>query len=490
MLAHKMSWIHDGPDEGGTMGQKFVRTTLIGAALLALLTGNGATAQTAGDPQPDAYLANDRAPDPRLKADILVVVAHPDDETLVEAYLARAIYDQHKRVAVVFGTHGEGSINEVGPEQALAMGNIREIEGRQAVGYFGITNVWFLTGRDTLSQNVLNSLAHWGHGSCLDQLVRIVRLTRPSVILTFLPDFTTGENHADHQAAGVLATEAFDMAGDPTAYPEQVSPPLNPDKNMSLTEGLQPWQTEKIYYFYNSTYDIFAGRGPQYSSKEISPSRHASYGRLAAEAYAHHRTQGGDYLTRAIENNALDNSTDPHVQLATEDVKFILGKSLVPSGVNDDVFAGIVNYGIPLHSHPGFNLSADAKPTIRIGDPWNFYHEFWLAHGLDHLADIVPTEVTVKVSGNLTIPLIIQNPLDTTLHVDLSVQAPPGWKIRPSGAISIDPHTHYVVRIQADAPDTQLPGWQNLVVTAKSDGLMIGTVPLRAQLSTGWVAPQ
>lgn len=472
------------------MAQNFLRATLIGAAILAVLNCNTATAQTASDLQPDAYLANDRAPDPRLKADILVVVAHPDDETLVEAYLAREIYDQHKRVAVVFGTHGEGSINEVGPEQALAMGNIREIEGRQAVGYFGIANVWFLTGRDTLSQNVLNSLAHWGHGSCLDQLVRIVRLTRPSVILTFLPDFTTGENHADHQAAGVLATEAFDMAGDPTAFSEQVSPPLNPDKNMSLTEGLQPWQTEKIYYFYNSTYDIFAGRGPQYSSKEISPSRHVSYGRLAAEAYAHHRTQGGDYLIRAIENNAVDNSTDPHVQLATEDVKFILGKSLVPTGVTDDVFTGVVNDGIPLHTNPGFSPIADAKPTIRIGDPWNFYHEFWLAHGLDHLADIVPTEVTVKVGGTLAIPLIIQNPLDTPLHVDLSVETPSEWKVKPSGTISIDPHSRYVVRVQADAPDRALAGWQNFVVTARSNGHSIGTVPLRAQLSTGWVAPQ
>ena len=40
-------------------------------------------------------------PDERYKADILLVVAHPDDDTLVTSYLARAIFDQHKRVAVV-----------------------------------------------------------------------------------------------------------------------------------------------------------------------------------------------------------------------------------------------------------------------------------------------------------------------------------------------------------------------------------------------------
>lgn len=467
------------------MRQKLAKALFVGTAVLAVLTCGTLTAQKS-----DPYLANNRPPDPRLKADVLLVIAHPDDETLVDAYLAREIFDEHKRVAVVYGTHGEGSVNEIGPEQSLAMGNIREIEGREAVGYFGVTNVWFLSGRDTPSQNVLNSLEHWGHGSCLDQLVRIVRLTRPSVILTFLPDFTTGENHADHQAAGVLATEAFDLAGNPTAFPEQVSPPLSPDKNMSLTDGLQAWQPQKIYYFHNPTHDIFAGRGPQYSSKEISPSRHLSYGRLAAEAYAHHRTQGGDRLTRAIENNTLDNSTDPNVKLATEDVKFILGKSLVSSGVTDDVFAGIVNDGIPFHAVVGLTAKADRKPTIRIGDPWNFYHEFWVAHGLDHLSDIVPNEVTVKVGGTLEIPLIIENPLDTPIQLDLSVQSPPEWKAKQPAGISIDPHSRFFVRVEADAPDKELPGWQNFVVAAQSGGQNIGTVQVQAELSTGWVAPQ
>jgi len=45
-----------------------------------------------------------RGGDERYKADILVVVAHPDDEGFFTPFLARAIYDLHKRVAVVFGT--------------------------------------------------------------------------------------------------------------------------------------------------------------------------------------------------------------------------------------------------------------------------------------------------------------------------------------------------------------------------------------------------
>ena len=109
-----------------------------------------------------------RGSDERYKADILVVVAHPDDEGAVTPYLARAIYDLHKRVAVVFGTHGGSGANNYGAERAGALADMREIEAREACARLGITNVWFLDGKDTASQNVLNSLANWGHGAYLE----------------------------------------------------------------------------------------------------------------------------------------------------------------------------------------------------------------------------------------------------------------------------------------------------------------------------------
>src|ERR1700739_1031265 len=70
--------------------------------------------------------------DERFKVDILVVVAHPDDEGAVTPYLARAIYDLHKKVAVVSGTRGGSGANEYGREHGPAMANIREMEARQA----------------------------------------------------------------------------------------------------------------------------------------------------------------------------------------------------------------------------------------------------------------------------------------------------------------------------------------------------------------------
>ena len=95
------------------------------------------------------------APDDRFKADLLLVVAHPDDESEISSYLAKAVFDEHKRVAVVFGTRGNGGGNALGQEQAGALASIREIEGRRALGYLGVTNVWFLDGPDTPGQDVL-----------------------------------------------------------------------------------------------------------------------------------------------------------------------------------------------------------------------------------------------------------------------------------------------------------------------------------------------
>ena len=462
---------------------------VFGVGLIAPLNIIGTLAQNTNEPKPDSYRANNRPADPRYKADILLVVAHPDDEVMATAYLAREIYDNHKRVAVVYETSGDGGNNDVGPEQAAALGDIRKIEALRAVGSLGITNVWFLSGHDTPSQNVLNSLEHCGHGGCLDELVRIVRITQPSVILTWLPNFTTGENHADHQASGVLATEAFDLAGDPTVFSEQLSPATNPDKNSNLTEGLRAWQPQKIYYFYNPTHDIFAGQGPQYSSQEISPSRHVSYGMLAAQVFTYHLSQGGTKIVNEIADNTLVSS--PGIgKIATGPVQLIFGKSLVPSGVTDDVFTGVVPDGIAYQRAPGFTPARHSEPTLEIGDPWSYYHKLWQAHGLDHLASIVPAEISIHVDGALAIPLVVDNPLDTAIDTTFSVKAPEGWKITPVAPASIAPHSQFYLRVLAAAPATKLPGWQEFMVSAESGHKNIGTVPVRVELSNGWVAPQ
>src|SRR5256884_1933640 len=101
----------------------------------------------------------------------------------------------------------------------------------------------------------------------------------------------------DHQASGLLATEAFDLAGDPAAFPEQLA---GPTKRLEpLLENLRPWQPKKIYYFPDADReDIFRGKGPDYSVKEISKSGKQPYWRMALDSFRAHQTQAKSFLDK------------------------------------------------------------------------------------------------------------------------------------------------------------------------------------------------
>src|SRR6478736_5299417 len=296
----------------------------LGATVLFLATAFAVAQNPTPSPTPPLL-----KPDERLKVDVLLIVAHPDDETGVVPYLVQLI-DQKKHVAVVYTTHGEAGHNNMGPERAQSLGAAREMELRHAMASVGIDNVWFLSGRDTPSQNVLQSLANWRQGEVEEELVRMVRLTRPEVIITWMPGFFVGENHGDHQAAGVLATEAFDSAGDPSVFPAQMAGPVK--VNETLLDGLQPWQPKKLYYFPDSSSDtIFKGTGPTYPTSGTSPSLKLPYWRIAMETFKYHLTQYRSYI------EGLKKMDEKQVAEQEKNwggpIDFTLGKSNVPGSV-------------------------------------------------------------------------------------------------------------------------------------------------------------
>jgi LmbE family N-acetylglucosaminyl deacetylase len=420
-------------------------------------------------------------PDDRFKADLLVVVAHPDDETEIGAYLARAIFDEKKRVAVVFGTRGNSGGNAEGQEQAGALGAIREIEGRQAVAHFGIQHVWFLNGLDTPGQVVLDSLETWNHGDSLGRLVRLVRLTRPSVIVTWLPDWVAGENHGDHQAAGVIATEAFDVSGDPTAFPEQLAAPRNRQDIGNLTEGLRPWQAEKLYYMTDAAHTEFVqGKGPSYSATEISPSRHTSYARLAAEECAYHLTQddSGQMARTALEKNDFHFFEQP--------IMFIFGKSYVDSSIGADLFAG-VKPEIAYHRSPGYSVPKLGSPQVELGGSWHFYRQFWPAHGLDHLAKLVEPEIMARYGSSINIPLIVENPLNDRIRMQFDVHVPDGWTVRRAipHDVQVEPHANFTLPLEVKTSSVETSGWKNLAINWNAGENHTGQIQIRIELSSG-----
>jgi LmbE family N-acetylglucosaminyl deacetylase len=435
------------------------------------------SAQTAPPPNQAPFSPE---PDARYKADILVVVAHPDDETEIAAYLARAIYDQHKRVAVLFGTRGDSGGNVMGYEQTAALGAEREIEARRALGSLGVSNVWFIGAPDTPGQNVLASLETWNHGSALEETVRIIRLTRPDVILTWLPDFVVGENHEDHQAAGVIATEAFDLAGDPTKFPEQVSFPRDHSGIGNFTEGLRPWQPKKIYYFSDaSNKDFMVGKGPEYSSTEVSPSQHVPYYRLAAVETSFHLTQGdtGQVGKKALETGNFKEFSSP--------VRFVLGKSLVGGTATSDIFAGIGSSSIPFVPAPGYRPPTSSNLSIELGGPWAFYQKFWKAHSIEHLAQLIPVpEAGVYPGNTLHVPLLLYNNTDQEQIVRLTARLPAGWteQAEPTN-YPVRSHDVYPVEVVLTPSPNAQGKWEEITWQADTQGRVIGTVTLRAYVT-------
>lgn len=440
-------------------------------------------------------------PDSRYKADLLLVVAHPDDDVVVGGYLARIALDEHKRVAVVYCTSGDGGGNAVGYEAGASLGQMRKIEARRALGSFGIENVWFLGGHDTPGQNVLWSLDSWNHGLALNEIVRLVRLTRPEVILTWLPDYVVGENHDDHQAAGVLATEAFDMAGDPTKFPEQVSAPRNRVGMMNRTEGLHVWQPKKIYYA-TDTFEDFGpywhdkqqlspfrknfldGNGPTYPNTTISPSRHKSYARLMAEQQRYYLTQEGEIGIEAINKNDLSGFEYP--------MRLIFGKSLVGGSVTGDVFEGIPASPIPFAPVPGYHQKPVAGVSLELGGPWGFYREFWKAHDLEHLSELLPVpEVSTRFGNVLNIPLILHNATSTLEDVKLTEVLPGGWIDKTQYAVyPIKPGESYPVLAMSLTPDSGKAQWREITWKAEIGDRVIGSVTMRVFVSKEGVLPQ
>lgn len=409
------------------------------------------------------------APDARYKADILLVVAHPDDDTIVTTYLARAILDEHKSVAVVFCTRGDSGSNSEGREHARSLGLVREIEGRRAMSILGITNVWFLDGRDTASQNVLVSLASWPSASVLEQLVRIFRLTRPEVVMTWLPSSVAGENHGDHQAAGVLATEAFDMAGDPTAFPYQVTAPIRQFEN--ALEGMSPWQAQKLYYFTDAFDTSFMqGHGPEYSAKEISPSRKISYLQLAAQSAAAYYTQSPDPNS----NRQLEAGNDVDAAIAKlQQVGYLpntarlwLGKSHVPSGVTADIFEGVTSAAVQFAPPSAVPQESPTGVTVKLAGPWGFYRDFWRAHDLKSLANLHP-EIAVQPNDTLSIPLRVRNNSSAPVTITPSVVLPAGWKQWTSPeAVTVLPAGEMTITLPVIAPPQISDHFAEIRITA------------------------
>jgi LmbE family N-acetylglucosaminyl deacetylase len=163
---------------------------------------------------------------------LLIVFAHPDDESLFAGAMARYAR-QGVRVSLACATKGEaGEISDPSLATPANLGTMREAELRCACDQIGISDLHLLgycdSGMDgTLENDRTTAFIQADPDEIRSKLVALMRDLRPHVVITFEPKGWYG--HPDHIAAGRYTTEAYYLAADPAAFPA-AGPPWRPDR--------------------------------------------------------------------------------------------------------------------------------------------------------------------------------------------------------------------------------------------------------------------
>ncbi|HEV3470749.1 MAG TPA: PIG-L family deacetylase [Pyrinomonadaceae bacterium] len=209
----------------------------------------------------------------------LYVGAHPDDEnTALLAYLAGG---RGVRTAYLSLTRGDGGQNLLGPEKGALLGLVRTEELLAARRRDGAEQFFTRAVDFGFTKSPEEALSVWGRDEVLADVVWVIRRFRPDIVITRFP--TTGEGgHGQHTASAVLAREAFEAAGDPARFPEQLDHvrPWRPRRllwNVFARAGERPTDADKLLTVDVGEYDAALGK---------------SYTEVAAESRSEHKSQG------------------------------------------------------------------------------------------------------------------------------------------------------------------------------------------------------
>jgi len=152
---------------------------------------------------------------------VLYVAAHPDDEN--NKMLAYLENHMHAQTAYLSLTRGDGGQNLIGPEIRELLGVIRTQEMMAARRIDGAEQYFSRANDFGFSKNPDETLSIWGKELVLEDVVWTIRNFKPDIIINRFDHRNPGTTHGHHTAASILSLEAFDLAAEETAYPQQLS---------------------------------------------------------------------------------------------------------------------------------------------------------------------------------------------------------------------------------------------------------------------------
>jgi LmbE family N-acetylglucosaminyl deacetylase len=263
-----------------------LRTALLAATILTHSLGH---AFTAAAQAPKTYSSSEillGLKKLNVLGSVMYLAAHPDDEnTRLIAYLANG---RLLETAYLSCTRGDGGQNLIGPELREQLGVIRTQELLAARRIDGGRQFFTRANDFGFSKTSDETFTIWDKEQVLADMVWVIRQRRPDVLITrFPPDPRAGHGH--HQASAILAAEAFDAAGNPKRFPEQL-------------KYVQVWQPKRLYW---NTGSFFVKPGEsmegylKLDAGGYNPLLGQSYGEIAARSRSQHKSQGfGSSATR------------------------------------------------------------------------------------------------------------------------------------------------------------------------------------------------
>lgn len=209
---------------------------------------------------------------------VLYLAAHPDDENT--GLLSWLINDQNVETGYLSLTRGDGGQNLLGTEQGAALGLIRTHELLEARKLDGAQQFFTRAIDFGFSKNTTDTFKQWDADSITADVVWVIRKFRPDVIICRFPP-TAAAGHGQHAASAVVAEKAFKLAGDKTAFPDQL-------------KYVNTWQPKRVLWntFRFGGVNTTADNQLKVTVGQYDAQLGMGYGELAGLSRSLHKSQG------------------------------------------------------------------------------------------------------------------------------------------------------------------------------------------------------
>ena len=225
-----------------------MRRTLLGFATLCLGAAGTVRGQQLGPAGTGGVAALANALE-QLGADkrVLIIGAHPDDEdTQLLTWLSRGLGAQAAYLSL---NRGEGGQNLIGQELGAELGIIRSDELLAARALDGARQFFTRAYDFGYSKSADEAFRFWPRDSLLHDVLETIRRFRPQIVVSTFTG-TPRDGHGQHQAAGILARQAYAVLRDSSWGPVKLYGAAFFDSTASLTiptGGMDPVLGQSYY---------------------------------------------------------------------------------------------------------------------------------------------------------------------------------------------------------------------------------------------------